>query len=919
MSHARTRARVLGLVISLNLATAAVLAIGVGPAQAAGCPTVNPSTGAVTPAPFPGIQWSGCDLSGADLAGSNMSSGNLSGAILTNANLTGATLTGLDLMSADLTNANLTGAKLMQANLIQATMTGATLTGVSSGAIVSGPGPSLPTNWSIVDGYLIGPGANLQFANLVTYDLTNADLENANLADAELAHTTLTDANLTGATLTGVSSGSIVGTPASLPTGWITAAGYLIGPGANLSEAALINLDLSGLVLKDVDLNSASLRGTNLSNADLTGAVLIGANLSGANLTGAILTGEQSGQVAGTPASLPTGWTTVRGYLIGPGADLHGAELATFTLNGADFYGADLSDADLTQASLTGATLSHANATGASVANADLASARLHQTNLTGAVLSGANLSSAVLTSANLTNAYLSDATLTGANLTGATLTGASAVAIKGRPLALPTNWSVRGGFLIGPGTGTVLTDTYLGRLNLAGVDFSGLDLLRSAFGHSNLTGANLTKANLTGADFSNANLTKADLKGATVSSTIFAGTIWSDTICPNGSNSNNHPHGQCFPPPPSSGFTTRQLPMPFGGGSNPNGFVPLAVSCASASQCFGGGYFFGPRVGIAPAWFDWTGGRWSSATAPVPKGGETGPRSVSVMTSVSCPSLKSCFAGGRYRDRVGSQAMLLQWTGTHWTATKAPVPANATSNPDANVGGISCPAVTMCMAVGDYSDTDSNLDALVLHWSGGKWRATTAPVPTGALNAVSCPSVRLCYAAGWQYHGSLQPQPLILRWSGGQWVSVKVSLPSGAAANPQANITGISCPSTSQCVAAGNYTDSRGKQQGVLLTFSGHTWTAVKAPLPRGAGSNPGVILSAVSCPAISDCTGGGGYSNTASQNVGLLLFWSGKTWKAVQAPISAGLLHSISCPTVRRCVAVSNGTVHPLALIGP
>jgi uncharacterized protein YjbI with pentapeptide repeats len=917
MSYARARARVLGVVISLSLATAAAMVVA-APAQAAGCPTVDPSTGAVTPAPTPGVQWSGCDLTGADLAGFNMSNGNLSSAILKKANLTGSTLNVTDLGSADLTNANLTNAKLMQAILSGTTMTGATLTGVSSGLISAGPQPTLPTDWSLIGGYLVGPGANLRFAGLTFDDLTNADLRNANLTDAKLAHSTLTGANLAGAMLTGVSSGSIVGTPTSLPTNWILAAGYLIGPGANLYLAALQNLNLSGLDLRSIILNSADLSDANFSDTNLTDAILTGVNLAGTNLTGATLTGEQSGQVTGAAASLPTGWSTVGGFLIGPGAELHDANLATFTLNGADLYGADLNGADLVQASLTGANLSHTDMAGASVGNADLAGARLHKANLDSAVLDGANLSSTLLTSANLTFASLSDATLTNANLTGATLTGASAVAIKGSPAAMPTDWSVRGGYLIGPGTGTALNGVYLGRLNLAGVDFSGLDLLGTVFRHSNLTGANLTKTNLSGADFSYANLTKADLAGATVSSTVFAGTIWKDTTCPDGSNSNTHRKGQCFPPPRSSGFTAHQLPTPFGG-SRPNSLAPLTISCASASQCYGGGYYFGPSVGHAPAWFYWTGGRWFSATAPVPRGGETGPNSNSAMTSVSCPSLKVCFAAGHYRDRAGGQGMLLRWTGTHWTAAKAPLPANATSNPDATVAGISCRSATMCMAVGQYSDTDGNQDGLLLRWSAGRWSATAAPVPTASLDAVSCPSAKVCYAGGWQYVGSTQPQPLILRWSGGQWVAVKVSLPSGAAADPLANIAGISCPSIHQCVAAGYYTDSHGNQQGVLLIFSGHTWAAVKAPLPAGVGSNPGTSLNAVSCPATSDCTVGGGYMNTARQTVGLLLFWSGKTWTAVQAPIGAFTLHGISCPTVTRCVAVSYGSLHPLALIGP
>ena len=96
MAFSPSRARAFGLASSLTLVLAALVLVA-GPAQASTCPTVDPSTHVVTPAPTPGVQWSGCDLDNADLAGADMSSGNLFGATLTNANLTGANLKGLDL------------------------------------------------------------------------------------------------------------------------------------------------------------------------------------------------------------------------------------------------------------------------------------------------------------------------------------------------------------------------------------------------------------------------------------------------------------------------------------------------------------------------------------------------------------------------------------------------------------------------------------------------------------------------------------------------------------------------------------------------------------------------------------------------------------------------------------------------------
>jgi uncharacterized protein YjbI with pentapeptide repeats len=908
--------RVFRMASSLGLAGAALTSWAV-PANAATCPTVDSSTGSVSPAPFPGIQWPGCDLSGADLAGADMSGGNLFGAVLTNANLSGAKLTGTDLLSADLTDANLTAARMMQAMLSGTTMTGATLTGVSSG-LISGTPASLPTGWMLANNYLVGPGANLQFAGLSGADLTNADLSNADLTNAKLAQVTLTGANLAGATLTGVTSGGISGTPAALPDNWSVRVGFLFGPGADVTMAALGNADLSGLTLTGITIDTADLTGANLSNTDLTGATLRELKLNGANLTGATLTDEQSSTLTGTPASLTSNWSISGGHLIGPGADLHGEDLDSFDLSRANLSGADLSGANLVAANLAGANLTHANLAGAMVGSANLTGANLNDANLTTVLLGGSNLTNANVTGADLTNADLADANLDGADLSGATLTGASGVGIKGTPSALPAGWAVRGGYLIGPGTGTVLTDANMSNLDLSRVNFSGLNLLRALFRHSNLTGANLTKANLTGADFSNANLTRANMTGAKVSSTTFAGTIWSNTTCPDGSNSDAHANGWCFAPPPSSGFTAQKLPLPGGAVS----LTPMTVSCPSATQCFGGGTYVDPALGNLPAMLRWTGTSWSASATALPSDhAPIGSISSAAVMSMSCPSLTRCYAGGSYRTRTNAtQGVLFKWASSRWSVAKTPLPVNALANPDASVSGMSCVSVNFCFAVGQYSTANAEV-GMLLRWSGISWRAKAAPMPAGSqpvetLKAVSCPSTTLCFAGGMHYDGAGHSQLLMLKWSAGRWSVVTVPLPSGAASNPRAAIGGLSCPSTTQCIAVGSYVNTNGRQEGLLLTRSGTTWKAAKAPLPAEAGTNPWVNLNTVSCPAVSRCTAGGGYENTASQAVGLLLFWSGKSWKADPAPAGVYMISGMSCPTLTRCVAVSSG---PVALKGP
>lgn len=133
---------------------------------ASSCPSVDRQTGAVTPSPAPGVDWTGCDLDYADLAGANLTGANLPGVTLAYANLSGATLSGAemydamtgftDLSSADLTNTDLSYASFLETSLDQADLAGAKLDYVHSRDITGTPA-TIPPNWRITDGYLIGP------------------------------------------------------------------------------------------------------------------------------------------------------------------------------------------------------------------------------------------------------------------------------------------------------------------------------------------------------------------------------------------------------------------------------------------------------------------------------------------------------------------------------------------------------------------------------------------------------------------------------------------------------------------------------------------------------------------------------------------------------------------------------------------
>jgi uncharacterized protein YjbI with pentapeptide repeats len=342
------------------------------------------------------VNWSGCDLSGANLryvdmwkadlshanlTGASMNAGNFTSAKFTAANLSRADVAA-NLSNANLTDANFSGADAMAAfggaNLQGARLGDADLTGAESGS-VNGVPASLPANWHLLTGYLLGPGADLAEAQLAGLNLTGYDLSGANLYGA-----TLTATALAGATLRGVISGHITTVPASLPAHWVVDFGFLLGPGtnlygSNLSGDNLSGLDLAGSFLMLANFTKADLAGADLQGSDLSKATVTGADLSGDDLSTSNLQGTSSGGVVGTPA-LPPHWRLANGYLIGPWADLAGASLAGQDLSGADLFSAFLESADLSNADLDEANLQYADLYLANVAGTTFTGASWYAT-----------------------------------------------------------------------------------------------------------------------------------------------------------------------------------------------------------------------------------------------------------------------------------------------------------------------------------------------------------------------------------------------------------------------------------------------------------------------------------------------------------------------------------------------------------
>jgi hypothetical protein len=316
-------------------------------------------------------------------------------------------------------------------------------------------------------------------------------------------------------------------------------------------------------------------------------------------------------------------------------------------------------------------------------------------------------------------------------------------------------------------------------------------------------------------------------------------------------------------------------------------------------------------------------GSSWTSQYVPLPPNASTDP-GPAFPQSVVCPSPSQCVVAGMYEDKSGSyQGLLVTGQGTSWASVEAPLPANAAADPHVGLYFVACPSATSCTVAGVYTDSSGNQEGLLLTGAGAAWAATEIPLPAGAAaNAdlfpasVACQSVSACTVTADYLDASGNSQGLLLTGSGTSWTATKAPLPANAATDASVTLTSTACPSATSCTVAGLY-DSTTSQDGLILTGQGSTWKASEAPMP--AQGQIMQWLGPVTCVSATACLVTGTYSPSTGGYRGLLLTKSGNSWTALNAPMPANsakptsnyiAFHSAACRSAYSCVAVGSYT---------
>lgn len=292
----------------------------------------------------------------------------------------------------------------------------------------------------------------------------------------------------------------------------------------------------------------------------------------------------------------------------------------------------------------------------------------------------------------------------------------------------------------------------------------------------------------------------------------------------------------------------------------------------------------------------------WSVVASPNPFGPPRG-----FLGGVSCSSASSCFAVG---ETGGSETLVERWNGTTWSTMTTPSPAGASF---AGLDDVSCPTATSCYAVGRYATGfDFQFKTLVEHWNGTSWSTVASPNPTDgstatSLSGVSCPSATNCSAVGSKTSSSAT-KTFVEQWNGTHWSIV--ASPNPTDGSTVAALSGVSCASATNCSAVGSKTSSSATKT-FVEHWNGTSWSIVSSPNRSGSTA---AVLSGVSCPSATSCYAVGA-SSIGSGDVTLMEQWNGTIWSIVPSPNRSGAtasdLNDVSCSSSTSCFAVGGDSI--------
>jgi hypothetical protein len=342
--------------------------------------------------------------------------------------------------------------------------------------------------------------------------------------------------------------------------------------------------------------------------------------------------------------------------------------------------------------------------------------------------------------------------------------------------------------------------------------------------------------------------------------------------------------------------WTTERAPLPSDAVTVHQAASLDHVSCIDENSCVATGYYTNTsgEDGLIEVLSQ---GSWTAMSAPLPPDADSA--DIDNTTGVSCMT-GGCVVAGDYVLADGTTRVPFAATFADgvWSTSQLPLPADPSSDPNAQLQDLSCSGSGTCAAVGSYVSASGWGYGLVETMTNGEWSATSVTSPdAGAdegtmLTKVSCGSDGTCAAFG-QDPGSPDGY-LVANWDGANWTAEDAPVAAGVIGP---GFTDVVCGGSSTCVLLGQYRDSDVGTGSVMDVGVNGTWTPVSVVLPDGAlDTNP--KLADAWCSDVGTCEVIGSYVDASGASQGLVETVAEGVPSAAQLPAPADANHAFIGP---------------------
>jgi len=303
-----------------------------------------------------------------------------------------------------------------------------------------------------------------------------------------------------------------------------------------------------------------------------------------------------------------------------------------------------------------------------------------------------------------------------------------------------------------------------------------------------------------------------------------------------------------------------------------------LTVSCGSRNSCGIGGLYTDAALNQQAFLDSEVNGTWQNASE-VPHTGHLNKDGSAELGTLSCPSAGNCSGGGYYTDASGDgQAFTVNEKSGTWSQAHE-VPGTARLNRlNAQVASVSCPSAGNCGAGGSYTLSSGHTQVFVVSEVRGHWGKAIEVPGTANLNrdgysdltTVSCHAAGNCAAVGWFAQGAGDKQPFLASQVKGAWQRA-IKVPDMSRLNVSANFQpanaqpgALSCGAPGNCTVGGFYTDGHGDLEVFVVSEVNGRWEGAtelrnSGPLNKGGTA----VVNSLSCTSAQVCSGGGAYKS--------------------------------------------------------